>query len=181
VQGRFGTGFEVTFVEEKRIQLLQRPLRSAGEIVCLPGKGLYRRLTKPLQQELLISRDFIAERDHAGKVSRMPIDKQPAVRGFVEAFLAIFSGSWTHLVEPFEIHFQAGAKGWQLGLRPSQAPMSKIISMIVMEGDQEILSRLYVIESNGDWTKDDFADLRFLSPDPANERRRLFEWPTAAP
>ena len=171
-----GLGFEVAFKEEKRIQLLKRPLRSTGELVFLPDKGLYRKLTQPFQQELIVNRDFILQRDDDGKITRMATDKQPAARAFIENFLALFSGSWPALTERFEVNFAATSKGWQLGLRPKHPIMAKIISAIVIEGQGEQLDRLWVIEANGDLTVDDYLQPRFLTAEEARERLPLFQW-----
>ena len=172
-----GLGFEVVFKEEKRIQLLKRPLRSVGKLVFLPDKGLYRKLSEPFRQELIVNRDFILQRDDDGEITRMATDNQPAARAFIESFLALFSGSWPALAERFDVNFDATSEGWQLGLRPKQQVMVKIISAIVIEGQGEQLNRLWVIEANGDLTVDDYLQPRFLTPEQSRERLQLFQWP----
>jgi hypothetical protein len=172
-----GLGFEVAFKEEKRIQLLKRPLHSAGELVFLPDKGLYRKLTQPFRQELIVNRDFILHRDDDGEITRMATDKQPVARAFTESFLTLFSGSWPDLTNRFDANFTATSQGWQLGLRPKLPVMAKIISAIVIEGQGDQLHRLWVIEANGDLTVDDYLQPKFLTPDQARERLPLFQWP----
>ncbi len=171
-----GLGFEVAFKEEKRIQLLKRPLRSAGELVFLPDKGLYRKLTQPFRQELIVNRDFILERDDDGEITHMATDKQPVARAFIESFLTLFSGSWPDLTNRFDANFAATSQGWQLGLRPKLPVMAKIISAIVIEGQGDQLDRLWVIEANGDLTVDDYLQPKFFTPDQARERLPLFQW-----
>jgi len=171
-----GNGFEVSFKEEKRIQLLKRPLRSAGEMVFLPEKGLYRKLSEPFRQELIVNRDFILQRDDTGEITHLATDSQPFARAFVESFLALFAGSWPDLAGRFDAFFIATPQGWQLGLRPRLPAIAKIISAIVIEGRGDQLGRLWVIEANGDLTVDDYLQPKFLTSDEARDRLRLFQW-----
>lgn len=172
-----GQGFTSRFAETKHIGLLRRPLRSTGQLVFIPRQGLYRQLNSPFQQEMVITDSAIYQRYASGATETMALAKLPAAKAFVEAFLAVFSGSWDTLHTHFHVYFAARGSGWQLGLKPTHPMMAKLISCLVLEGEQERLLALHVQESNGDVTSDRFSDARILPESQWAAYRDRFHWP----
>jgi hypothetical protein len=170
-------GFTSHFAEAKHIGLLRHPLRSTGQLVFIPRQGLYRQLNSPFQQEMLITDRAIYQRYASGATETMALAKLPAAKAFVEAFLAVFSGSWDTLHTHFHVYFSAHESGWQLGLKPAHPVMAKVISCLVLDGAQERLLALHVQESNGDVTSDRFSDARILPESQWAAYRDRFHWP----
>jgi hypothetical protein len=170
-------GFTSHFAEAKHIGLLRHPLRSTGQLVFIPRQGLYRQLNSPFQQEMLITDRAIYQRYASGATETMALAKLPAAKAFVEAFLAVFSGSWDTLHTHFHVYFSAHESGWQLGLKPAHPVMAKVISCLVLDGEQERLLALHVQESNGDVTSDRFSDARILPESQWAAYRDRFHWP----
>ena len=169
-------GLFATFEEEKKVAILNRPLRSSGELIFFPGKGLYRKLQTPFAQEVLITPEAIHQRDQSGRVEKLALEKLPAAKAFVEAFLAVFSGSWAALHSHFQMYFSSDSHRWQLGLTPKHNVMNKLISCIVLEGEKEYLVTLSVQETNGDLTSDQFREPRILTDEQWADYRPYFEW-----
>jgi hypothetical protein len=169
-------GFTSHFAEAKHIGLLRHPLRSTGQLVFIPRQGLYRQLNSPFQQEMLITDRAIYQRYASGATETMALAKLPAAKAFVEAFLAVFSGSWDTLHTHFHVYFSAHESGWQLGLKPAHPVMAKVISCLVLDGAQERLLALHVQESNGDVTSDRFSDARILPESQWAAYRDRFHW-----
>ncbi len=172
-----GHGFTSRFAETKHIELRRRPLRATGELIFIPRHGLYRQLTSPFQQELLITDRAIYQRQASGAAETLTLDKLPAAKAFVEAFLAVFSGSWETLHTHFQVYFAAHKTGWQLGLKPAHRVMAKLISCLVLDGEQERLVALHVQETNGDITSDRFLEARILPESEWPAYRDRFDWP----
>ena len=170
-------GFTSRFAETKHIGLLRRPLRSTGQLVFIPRQGLYRQLNSPFQQEMLITDRAIYQRYADGATETMTLTKLPAAKAFVEAFLAVFSGSWDTLHAHFYVYFSARESGWQLGLKPTHPVMAKVVSCLVLDGEQERLVALHVQETNGDITSDQFLDGRILPESQWAAYRDRFHWP----
>jgi hypothetical protein len=171
-----GRGFTSRFEEIKHIELLRRPLRSSGELVFIPNRGLYRQLQRPLEQELLITDRAIYQRHASGPAETLSLDKLPAAKAFVDAFLAVFSGSWEMLHQHFHVYFATRRAGWQLGLKPVHATMAKLISCLVLDGEQDRLTALHVQETNGDTTSDRFLEARILPESQWPAYRDRFDW-----
>ncbi len=162
--------------KKKRIAVLRQPLSSSGHLVFIPSQGLYRQLQTPFAQELLITPDAIHQRDSQGRTEVFPLAQIPVAKAFAEAFLAVFSGSWTTLHTHFNVYFSSDGVQWQLGLKPSHKVMASVIACLVLEGVDERLSQLWVQESNGDVTYDQFLKPNLLSPEQWVAYRPQFEW-----
>lgn len=171
-----GHGFTSRFVETKHIGLLRHPLRATGQLIFIPRRGLYRQLQTPFEQELLITDSAIYQRHASAAAETLSLDKVPAAKAFVEAFLAVFSGSWETLHTHFHVYFAAHEAGWQLGLKPAHAVMAKLISCLLLDGEQERLVALRVQETNGDITFDRFLDARMLPASQWGAYRDRFDW-----
>lgn len=171
-----GLGFATPFAEEKRITVLRQPLMSTGQLIFLPTRGLYRQLQKPFVQELLITPDAIHQRNADNGATVVALDKLPAAQVFVGAFLALFAGSWDALHTHFEVYFTQDHQQWQLGLKPINAVMARLISCLVLEGEQERLVALWVQETNGDVTYDRFLDPRLVPETQWADYQAQFDW-----
>jgi hypothetical protein len=124
----------------------------------------------------LITDSVIYQRQASGTAETLTLDKLPAAKAFVEAFLAVFSGSWDTLHTHFHVHFAARGSGWQLGLKPAHAIMAKLISCLVLDGEQERLVALHVQETNGDITSDRFLEAQILPESQWSAYRDRFDW-----
>jgi hypothetical protein len=174
--GHRGRGFTSRFAETKYIKLLRRPLRATGQLVFIPRQGLYRQLQNPFQQELFMTDSVIYQRQADAAVETLSLARLPVAKAFVEAFLAVFSGSWETLKAHFHIYFVRRGTGWQLGLKPVHATMAKLIACLVVDGEQERLVALQVQETNGDVTSDRFLEARILPESQWPAYRDRFDW-----
>ena len=164
------------FAEEKKIKVLKRPLRSAGQIVFSGKLGLYRALKDPFVQELLVTPRGIAQRDETGKIEKLEIDKQPLAKGFIDAFLLVFSGDDKALGADFELYFDGDQSAWTMGFVPKKKPLAKFIASMVVSGKQGTFESLLVNEVNGDKTTTKFSNVvtdKELAPE---EQERWFGW-----
>ncbi len=171
-----GHGLSTAFTEEKHIAVLRRPLASSGHLIFIPSQGLYRQLQTPFTQELLITPDAIHQRGPQGRTEVFRLTQIPVAKAFVEAFLALFSGSWATLHTHFDVYFSSDDAQWQIGLKPSHQIMASVIACLVLEGADERLSRLWVQETNGDVTYNQFSQPELLAPEQWTTYHAQFEW-----
>ena len=171
-----GLGFSTTFTEEKHMTVLRKPLTSSGQLLFIPTHGLYRHLQQPFVQEMLITPEAIHQRQASARTTALALETLPGAKAFVGAFLALFSGSWDALLTHFEVYFAQGTAQWQLGLKPTNAAMAKMIACLVLEGKQTHLNALWMQESNGDVTYDHFLDARMVPETHWAEYQSQFDW-----
>lgn len=168
-------GFTSEYVEMKHLRLLKRPLRSAGVITLVAGGRVYRRMTDPFRQELLIGERML-QRDEGEAITGVPAGNQPAVKAFVRAFVSLFSGSWTELKQNFDVYFMSAEAGWTIGLRPRDETIRKVIAGVVLEGKAEQLLLLRVDEVRGDRTETRFTKERALTREEEQARDEMLAW-----
>jgi hypothetical protein len=171
-----GNGLLAKFEAEKRVSVLQHPLRSSGELIFLPRKGLYRKLVTPFQQELLLTMTAVQQRDRHGRIETLALVDLPFVKALVDGFLTVFSGSWEAIHTQFRVHFSVDTQQWKLGLIPKHTMLSKMISCMILEGEHEQVLRFTVRETNGDITRDQFLASQILPPEQWGDYQWYFEW-----
>ena len=169
-------GFSTAFIEEKRMTVLRKPLTSSGYLLFIPTHGLYRHLQKPFEQEMLITPEVIHQRQANDRTTALSLDTLPGAKAFVGAFLALFSGSWDSLLTHFEVYFAQNKAQWQLGLKPTNEAMAKMITCLVLEGTQTHLGALWMQESHGDVTYDRFLDAQMVPETQWAEYQSQFDW-----
>lgn len=171
-----GLGFSTTFIEEKRMTVLRKPLTSSGQMLFIPTRGLYRYLQQPFVQEVLITPETIHQRQASGRATTLALETLPGAKAFVGAFLALFSGSWDALLTHFDVYFAQDTAQWHLGLKSTNTAMAKMITCLVLEGTQTHLGALWMQESNGDVTYDRFLDAQMIPESYWTEYQSQFDW-----
>ncbi len=177
-------GFAADFDEEKQIALLRQPLRASGSLIFIPQQGLYRQLKKPFAQELLITPTALYQRNASGTTDSLPLAKVPVAQSFVDAFLAVFSGSWDTLQTHFQVFFAPAAQSadpsqpslWRLGLKPLDTTMAQVIACLVLSGEHQHLTTLQIQETNGDITSDHFRATRLIPKTQWADYQSQFNW-----
>ncbi len=162
------------FVQRKTIKILTRPLISSGFFVMSRSNGLYWRQTKPFLSELLVTRDVVAQRFHNGDISRYTNTEQPIISNISKIFLALWSGDIETLNTVFRIQATPVGQGWQLTLLPHDGVAKKILSGIVVQGD-DYIRELEIQEHNGNLTKTVFSDISAADRLKENESG-FFSW-----
>ncbi|MGF1469678.1 MAG: outer membrane lipoprotein carrier protein LolA [Sandaracinaceae bacterium] len=170
-------GRECRFDEEKTLgTLLAVPLRSEGRILFDPPGRFLRQVERPEPSAMLIVGDRLRMRDAGGPVRELPIDRLPALRGFLDSFRAVLAGDRAALERYYAVELRAAspAGGWTLILTPRQPDLARLIATITMAGRGPRLDEMRVVEVTGDVTVTRFHD---VDPDrrfSAAEQRRLF-------
>lgn len=171
-------GFEGRFVEEKTLSLLAVPLRSEGRIYFAPPSFLLREMTSPQPQRVLVSASHI-RLSGGGREEVIDLASRAEVRPLVESLIWLFTGDRIALESAFRIDFapapapapaegqgegEAESEGWMLRLSPLEAPLSQLISRLVIRGDGLGARQIDVEEVSGDR-----SEMRILEANP--ERR----------
>ena len=174
-----GLGFAAHFAEEKQIGVLRRPLISSGQLIFISERGLYRHLQQPFSQELLMTSKAIQQRNARGQTETINLEALPVAQAFVNAFLSLFSGSWATLHSHFHVYFSQPdqhKQHWQLGLKPTNQAMTRLISCLIVAGQDTRFNDLWVQEANGDITYNHFLDVQLLAQPEWTDYYSQFDW-----
>lgn len=183
--GRFArmSGLQARFREEKRLALLAAPLVNEGAIYFIPGAGkprLARHTSSPAPSVVLIDGGALRMADASGR-EEIALDRNPAVRLFVDSFVKIFAGDREALMSLYAMDLAAEGERWTLRLRPRVAPMDKLIERVELVGEGVVIASMRVVEVGGDETLTTFTAVDPQRRFSAQEIEALFSLPPAPP
>ncbi len=159
-------GLEARFHEVKKLAL-------EGTICYAPPDLLARQTTRPAASTLIVDAQQVRFVDAEGSQS-IPLEGNPVVRLFVDAFLKVLAGDRGALERIFAIGLRPSDRGWAMTLEPRLAPMTEVIERIVLEGRGAVIARLVVREKDGDETVTLFSSVDVERRYTAEEKARVF-------
>lgn len=164
------------FEQNKKIRVIKKPLKSAGDFTLLKGKGVLWRTTSPMASTVRVSRDDIAQIKDGKALVMVSMKDQPALGLIGKVLFALFSADIDELKRHFEFTAATapnGAGHWNASLRPRDAMVRKVVSRIELEGGR-VVDALTLYEVNGDYSVIHFKDVAENGP-LNKEEAALFE------
>ena len=125
------------FQQEKRLKILRKPLISTGTFTYHQTKGVIWKTLTPVPSLLLVNDTHLLTTQGELAV--------PAAFGKV--FTAMLGGDLNQLSDGFSITGSDQKPAWQIELKPKDELLKKIISSIMLSGDNEL--RLLEIQEAG--------------------------------
>ena len=125
------------FQQEKRLKILRKPLISTGTFTYHQTKGVIWKTLTPVASLLLVNDARLLT--NQGELA------VPAAFGKV--FTAMLGGDLNQLSDGFSITGSDQEPAWQIELKPKDEQLKKIISSIMLSGDNEL--RLLEIQESG--------------------------------
>ena len=148
--GRVKSG-EATFVETRRIEMLDRTLQSSGRLSFKAPDSFVRETLKPSHEKLAVDGNTLTM--SMGERSRtMQLDASPEAAVIVEAIRGTLTGNRATLERLFETTVSGDAHAWTLKLVPRDLRLRGQVSAVQVSGRE------------GDGAR---------SPGPARRRRSL--------
>ena len=136
------------FQQEKRLKILRKPLISRGKFTYHQTKGVIWKTLTPVPSLLLVNESRLLTTQGELAV--------PAAFGKV--FKAMLGGDLKELTDGFSISGTDQKSHWQTVLNPKDELLKKIISSMVLSGDNELRS-LEIKEAGGNVTLIIFAQI----------------------
>ncbi len=170
-------GLEAQFREEKKMAILAVPLVSEGTIDFAAPDRLVRETTSPAVSKLLVDSKQLRFSDVGGSQS-IPLEGNPVVRLFVDAFVKVLAGDRAALEKIFAIELHAVGKGWSMTLTPRLEPMKSVIARMQLDGSGVVMSQMRLIEVEGDETVTVFRAVNTHRRFSAEESARIFGAPS---
>lgn len=137
-----------TFVQEKHLRGLPKPLVSEGRFVLERARGLLWLMDTPVKQDYRIVPAGIEQRTPEGW---KPIRQQAGLAQQSRLFSAVLQGDRTALDRDFTLTLGTPDKGWQLDLVPKSPLLKQIFTDIRITGAQYV-ERIEMNETQGDRT-----------------------------
>jgi hypothetical protein len=125
-----------SFVEEKELPELDRPLIARGVLIWRAPDRLEKLTTEPFEERLLVEGDrLLLERPDRGIRQEVALDTAPDIRPLVEAIRATHAGDATSLQRYFRIDFAGDLARWRMVLTPLSPRVLAAVQRITLEGE----------------------------------------------
>jgi len=146
--GRVTSG-EATFVETRRIELLDRTLHSSGRLSFKAPDSFVRETLKPRQEKLAVEGNTVTM--SLGERSRtMQLDASPEAAVIVEAIRGTLTGNRATLERLFETTVSGDARAWTLKLVPRDLRLRGQVSAVQVSGREAMAREVQVQLADGD-------------------------------
>jgi outer membrane lipoprotein-sorting protein len=136
-----------TFVEEKEVPELDRPIVSRGTLAWRAPDRLEKRTTEPAPELFLVEGDRLTlERPQRGLRETIALDTAPEIRPLVEALRATLAGDIATLRQHHEVSFSGEPARWRIVLVPRSLRLRGAVQRITLEGSAGFLA---MVETQG--------------------------------
>lgn len=141
----------VSFEETTYSSLLSKPLIMRGILRFFPPSTLEKEVLEPYRERYTIEGDqvtFESERKHVKKT--VSLEDYPALRNFVDAFRASFTGDAAQLKQIYQITLDGNRRKWTLFLRPHDSGGKSIVDSIQFSGSEGRIATITIRAPDGD-------------------------------
>ena len=124
---------KMSFVQDKKIKSLSRPLRSEG-VFLVQNKSVCWKTEKPFKSSLLISKEGIKKKVGDNPITFDSAADKVEIRTFVKIMLSLFNADDKALMRDFDLYFLNRQESWTIGLKPRRRILGKILKSITISG-----------------------------------------------
>ena len=146
--GRVRSG-EATFVETRRIEMLDRTLTSSGRLSFKAPDVFVRETLKPRHEKLAVDGNALTM--SLGERSRtMQLDASPEAAVIVEAIRGTLTGNRAALERLFETRVGGDSRQWTLELVPRDLRLRGQVASVRVLGHESVVREVRVLLADGD-------------------------------
>ena len=139
----------VTFTEVQQLAMLDRPLKSSGELLYDAPDRLEKRTLKPKARTLVLEHGVLMAR-RGQRSYLMELREYPQVAPFVESIRATLAGDRAALERLFRVQFDGTLAHWTLLLVPLDTTLAGAVTDIRIEGERDVIRTVQIRHSDGD-------------------------------
>jgi len=139
----------VTFVEEKYLSMLDKPVKSSGELLYDAPDRLEQRTLSP-KRETLVLQNGVVTADRGRRHYVLDLRQYPQIVPFIESIRATLAGDRAALERVFRLSFSGTFDSWTLTLAPLDEKLAHTIRQIDIEGTQAAIHKVQIQEADGD-------------------------------
>lgn len=141
----------VPFEEATYSSLLTEPLTVRGQLRFTPPATLEKVITSPYRERYVIDGDRVLFESERKKTARtISLEDYPALRSFVEAFRATFTGDVGLLQRIYDVAVDGTRAQWSLLLRPRDAAGRSMVDSILFTGSEGRVETITIRSPDGD-------------------------------
>jgi len=139
----------VSFTEEHFLAVLDRPVKSSGELFYDAPDRLEKRTLKPKPETLVLQHGVItAQRGH--HTYTLNLSDYPQIVPLIDSIRATLAGDRASLEHLFKVTFDGTVEQWTLLLQPSDTAVAKSVKQIRIEGTRDAIHTVEIQQADGD-------------------------------
>ena len=140
---------DATFIESRRIEMLDRTLASSGRLSFRAPDTFVRETLSPRREKLAVSGNTLTM--SLGERSRtMQLDASPEAAVLVEAIRGTLTGNRASLERLFETTVSGSAEQWSLDLVPKDLRLRGQVASVRVAGRDAVVREVAVLLADGD-------------------------------
>jgi outer membrane lipoprotein-sorting protein len=140
---------EATFVETRRVEMLDRTLMASGRLSFRAPDTFVRETLKPRHEKLAVDGNTLTM--SLGERSRtMQLDASPEAAVIVEAVRGTLTGNRAALERLFEASVSGSAEHWTLELVPRDLRLRGQVQSVRLSGREATVREVQVLLADGD-------------------------------
>ena len=139
------------FEEATYSSLLTEPLIVRGLLRFTPPATMEKAITEPFRERYVIEGDRVLfESERKGIKRTISLEDYPALRSFVDAFRASFTGDEALLQKVYDVTLEGTRRQWTLLLRPRETAGQSMVDYILFTGSEGRVATIAIRSPDGD-------------------------------
>jgi len=139
----------VSFEEQDYLSVLDRPLRSSGELLYERPDHLEKRTLAPKAASLILEKGSLTVQS-GRRTHILPLSDYPQIAPLIESMRATLAGDEAALQRIFKVDFAGSLANWTLSLVPLDAQLRNVVQTIRIEGDEAELHSVTIVQADDD-------------------------------
>ncbi len=138
-----------SFVETKSIAMLDKPLKSSGELFYIAPDHLEKRTLKPKPESMTVDGDtLLIERGH--QKHQLQLQDYPELAAFIDSVRGTLAGERRALERNYRLSLDGKAEHWTLQLLPVNKKMQAVVKRILISGVENTVRSIEITQTDGD-------------------------------
>jgi hypothetical protein len=137
------------FVQERTMEGFAAPLKSTGDFVLAPDRGLIWQAKQPFAVTTVMTEKGILQENGDAQMLNLPSEKAPFVTQLYDILNGALVGDSALLEKHFAVRQSEDSAGWHILLTPRQGAQKAGIREIVIDGGQ-FVNHVQVTKDGGD-------------------------------
>jgi len=146
------------FIQERHLRGFAAPLRSEGQFLLAPGRGLIWKTEKPFAVTTAITESGLLQEVNGSQTLHMPAAKLPFLSRLYRMLGGALAGDWLGLEDDFTLAREGSDDNWQLSLTPKKTDeMTMPFRSIAVKG-KRFVDEVTLTKPDGDLDRLTFFD-----------------------
>ncbi|HEX5363415.1 MAG TPA: LolA-related protein [Gallionella sp.] len=138
-----------SFVEQKTIAMLNKPVESSGELLYTAPDHLEKRTLKPKAESMTVDAGtLLIERGR--QKHRLQLQDYPELAAFIDSIRGTLAGDRKALERSYRLSLDGTVEHWNLQLLPTDQKMQAVVKHIRITGVREEVRSIEITQADGD-------------------------------